>query len=163
MFHKKISYFLVLTFCFLLFLPSCSNNVDTPEQSIQRVLTTIFTCPDNEAKEYGKILNKNKYSLEQENSQTEIAEAEKRMQEHLCQKYSKDDFTEAYYNSLFKHLYTSLAFPTMCILNEAEISPISVTVEKRCYNQYLPLYRQTKCDKRRLQSYRNHTDRKSSN
>ena len=26
--------------------------------------------------------------------------------------------------------YTSLAFPTMCILNEAEISPISVTVEK---------------------------------
>ena len=52
------------------------------------------------------------------------------MQEHLCQKYSKDDFTEAYYNSLFKHLYTSLAFPTMCILNEAEISPISVTVEK---------------------------------
>lgn len=86
MFHKKISYFLVLTFCFLLFLPSCSNNVDTPEQSIQRVLTTIFTCPDNEAKEYGKILNKNKYSLEQENSQTEIAEAEKRMQEHLCQK-----------------------------------------------------------------------------
>lgn len=130
MFHKKISYFLVLTFCFLLFLPSCSNNVDTPEQSIQRVLTTIFTCPDNEEKEYGKILNKNKYSLEQENSQTEIAEAEKRMQEHLCQKYSKDDFTEAYYNSLFKHLYTSLAFPTMCILNEAEISPISVTVEK---------------------------------
>ena len=74
MFHKKISYFLVLTFCFLLFLPSCSNNVDTPEQSIQRVLTTIFTCPDNEEKEYGKILNKNKYSLEQENSQTEIAE-----------------------------------------------------------------------------------------
>lgn len=130
MFHKKISYFLVLTFCFLLFLPSCSNNVDTPEQSIQRVLTTIFTCPDNEEKEYGKILNKNKYSLEQESSQTEIAEAEKRMQEHLCQKYSKDDFTEAYYNSLFKHLYTSLAFPTMCILNEAEISPISVTVEK---------------------------------
>ena len=52
------------------------------------------------------------------------------MQEHLCQKYSKDDFTEAYYNSLFKHLYTSLAFPTMCILNETEISPISVTVEK---------------------------------
>ena len=52
------------------------------------------------------------------------------MQEHLCQKYSKDDFTEAYYNSLFKHLYTSLAFQTMCILNEAEISPISVTVEK---------------------------------
>lgn len=86
MFHKKISYFLVLTFCFLLFLPSCSNNVDTPEQSIQRVLTTIFTCPDNEEKEYGKILNKNKYSLEQENSQTEICRGRKQYGKNIYAK-----------------------------------------------------------------------------
>ena len=127
---------LFLVFACMVSLAACSADApqETTEGRIQRVLTQLFTCPDEKLAE---LLPKLTPAAE---NAGEDGAAFEEYQAHLETVYRAEDFTEAYFPKLGKDLLANMAFPTICAQDGIEVKPEQVEVSLEAEQSHVYAY-----------------------
>lgn len=117
----------------LMFLSLAACAAETAEQRIGRVLTQLFTCPDQEEAEIvGKIedrLENPPEGTSPDTLQQDLLVLSEEYGEAVKKRFAAADFTESYYERFCGDEYmSSLRFPTACASLDAKITPKSVEV-----------------------------------
>lgn len=126
---------LLLAFVCAVSLAACSADTpqETAETRIQRVLTQLFTCPDEKLAE---LLPK----LVPADGNTDESAALEEYQAHLETVYSAEVFTAEYYPKLGKDLLANMAFPTICAQDGIEVKPEQVEVSLEAEQSHVYAY-----------------------
>lgn len=124
---KKIFSLWLVLFCVVSFA-ACSP-AETPEQRVERVLTQVFTCPDEGTQAYADVVRESLSSMDQAETQGKLLRAEETLGKYVREKYDAEDFTDSLYENLYTHLYTNLVFPTVCAMSDITVKPERISVE----------------------------------
>lgn len=121
---------LLLAVLYVFSLVSCAGQNEA-EERIERVITRVLTCPDEELV---ALLRDYPVYIDGANGMDEELllkrrDAEEQYAEHLKTVFTAEDMTEDYQQQFCGSIYGSLAFPGVCAGGEISISVESVAVE----------------------------------
>lgn len=117
---KRFVGFLLAALMMASVLTACAQPApaETAEARIERVLTLLFTCPDEGTTQY----------MEGMASGEDLQTLETALSEFVAKRYSAADFTENCHESLYRQIYGTLLFPTFCAQNDKQLKPTDITV-----------------------------------